>query len=83
MWLDDPNYNEERRRYYGKRKGDLITLEGSHISDTRLYEVVEYGFMDNNSLGIRLFCTNDEPHAWTAEHCKVHTKVEDRIDIKK
>lgn len=65
--------NEDRNRYYGLRKGDIVTYPGNPT----LHEVVEYGFMDNNSVWIQPV-SGGEPWQVVAEWCSIQTKVENR-----
>jgi len=69
--------NVNRNRYYGKRIGDTVKLSASFspINNT-IAEVVEYGFMDNNRIYVKL--ENGETIKWTAEHCDIIKKVEDK-----
>lgn len=72
--------NKDRNRYYGLRIGDLITRYFAP-NDTKIYEVVAYGVMDNNSIGLAEYLNKDaEWLEHVAEWCKVITKVEDRTD---
>jgi len=63
--------NEQRMRFYGIRKGDLVKYRGE------IGEVVEYGFMDNNALYVKF---NDKlgTSRCVAEWCEIITKVEDK-----
>ncbi len=71
--------NEERTRYYGKRIGDIVSVRG--LNSKYLYtnvEVVDYGFLDNNRIVVRLpDGTLDDV---VAEWCDIITKVEDRAN---
>lgn len=76
--IDDPRYNSHRRRYYGLRKGDIVS---SDMHNIKRAEVAAYGTMDNNAVYIREI---DESGTWrgamfeaVAEWCKIITKVED------
>lgn len=69
--------NVNRNRYYGLRIGDTVKLSASFSPiDNTIAEVVEYGFMDNNRVYVQL--EDGEKIKWTAEHCKIITKVEDK-----
>jgi hypothetical protein len=54
--------------------GDIVELKFRQVF-TRA-EVIEYGFMDNNSVRVR--DENGREIDYVAEWCKVITKVEDR-----
>lgn len=80
--LEDSNFNVERRRYYGLRKGDLCKrwLTRNPLDyKGRLFEVVEYGFMDNNSVFIKEYGVDEKPYEEVAEYLKPQVKVEDRL----
>jgi hypothetical protein len=64
--------NEFRDRYYGLRVGDIVNLYSIKCKA----EVIGYGFLDNNS--IRLKLEDGREVNWIAEHCEIITKVEDR-----
>lgn len=71
--------NEERIRYYGLRKGDLVSPKG--LDDKEWFkgicEVIDYCEDDNNKVLIK---SNDGTiKEWIAEWCDIVTKVEDRI----
>lgn len=79
--LDNPRFNSERTRYYGIRRGDLVTLNAFSSNNKNIYEVVAYMPGNNNCVGIALH--NVENAKWfeyTPEHLNVVTKVEDRKD---
>jgi len=68
--------NEDRNRYYGLRKGDLITV---HDVSGRVWgesEVLDYVSGDNNSVIIK--SKNGNPIDWVAEWCDIIKKVEDK-----
>ena len=76
--------NKERRRYYGIRVGDIVTyvipgtreiLGDKYVSD-ETYEVIDYGFMDNNRVYLKSIKDGHEEKA-VAEYCQIVTKVED------
>ena len=72
--------NVDRDRYYGLRVGDTVNLRG--LDGKALYvnaEVINYGFMDNNRVTVRL--ANGNETNWVAEWCEIIIKVEDK-DIK-
>lgn len=88
MKLDDPSFNENRNRYYGHRKGDLVKKINFHpgskfIPDShydKVYEVLDYCPMDNNGIFIKEF-NDKEPFQVVAEWTEVFLKVEDRPPI--
>lgn len=67
--------NKERHRYYGVRVGDIVELEFSHKPVNPIAEVIEYGFMDNNSVFVRM--EDGTETGWVAEHCKVIIRIEE------
>ena len=70
--------NKERNRYYGLRIGDIVSpkgIDGKEWSKGKA-EVIEYGFMDNNAVYIRV--EDGTETKWVAEWCEIITKVEDR-----
>jgi hypothetical protein len=68
--------NKERRRYYGLRVGDTVELLFSHKPKNPRAEVIEYGFMDNNRVIVRL--EDGVETDWVAEWCTIIEKVEDK-----
>jgi len=72
--------NEERHRYYGIRRGDIV--KDRFMKNDVKGEVVEYGFMDNNAVYVQ-FENRDEPIKCVAEWCQIVTKVEEREDYGK
>jgi hypothetical protein len=70
--------NKDRNRYYGLRVGDLVQIEAGLQSAPKILnaEVIDYGFMDNNRVVLKL--ERGEETDWVAEWCKIITKVEDR-----
>lgn len=70
--------NEERRRYYGLRIGDTVSIQFGYPKEKHLAEVVDYGFMDNNRVYIKIE-GSDEVTDWVAEWCEIVTKVEDKV----
>jgi hypothetical protein len=73
--------NENRNRYYGLRKGDIVFLGFKSQSPRKLAEVVGYGFMDNNRVYVK---TEDgEETDYVAEWCEILVKVEERQTLKK
>lgn len=70
--------NEERRRYYGVRVGDLVsyTFIGS-VKKTITGEVTAYGFMDNNAVFVR-WDHGGEPSKFCPEWLTITQRVEDR-----
>jgi hypothetical protein len=80
MKTEIDNRNKSRTRFYGLRKGDIVspripTGEEWHKGQS---EVIDYGFMDNNSVYIK---SNDGTETkWIAEYCNIIIKVEDRHD---
>jgi hypothetical protein len=76
--MKKPFDNENRTRYYGLRKGDIVNLNGMNgAPGYQNAEVIDYGVMDNNRVFVRR--ENGEETDWVAEWCKIVTKVEDRI----
>jgi hypothetical protein len=68
--------NEERRRYYGLRKGDRVIAKDLQGNNRGEAIVVEYG-SDNNRVMLEF---NDKSvQDWVAEWCDIVTKVEDRF----
>lgn len=67
--------NKERRRYYGLRVGDKVKESwcGTHIEG----EVVEYGFMDNNSVMVK--DQNGEIRKCVAEWCEIIQRVDEWV----
>lgn len=70
-----PFDNEQRNRYYGKRKGDIVKCDAFDIEEA---EVIAYGGGDNNSIIIDY---NGKPRSIVAEWCEIIQKVELRNDI--
>lgn len=84
MWLDDskveiePEWdNQERKRYYGLRKGDIVEYNIGHTMPRLKGEVVEYGVMDNNAVYLKVE-EKEKPISVVAEWCDIITKVEDK-----
>ena len=76
--MKKPFDNENRTRYYGLRKGDIVKLKG--VNGNVFYqnaEVIDYGMMDNNRVIVKPM-SGDETD-WVAEYCEIIVKVEDRI----
>lgn len=72
--------NEERRRYYGKRVGDIVENWSSFGVKGRHGEVVGYGLLDNNRIEV-MWDGLEEPQDEVAEWMTIITKVEDRPDF--
>jgi hypothetical protein len=68
--------NEDRDRYYGKRKGDIINVLDVSGRVWGESEVLDYCQGDNNRIIIK--SRNGTPIDWVAEWCDIITKVEDR-----
>ena len=69
--------NEERRRYYGLRIGDMVDCSTSNLKQFHgLGEVVAYGGTDNNAVYV-LVPGHKEPIRCVAEWLNLVTKVED------
>lgn len=70
--------NKDRNRYYGLRIGDLVQIKMGLWANpkTQNAEVLDYGFMDNNRVRLRL--ESREETNWVAEWCTLITKIEDR-----
>ena len=69
--------NVSRTRYYGLRVGDLVSYDIPGTAKTgETYEVISYGFMDNNRVILR--DDKGEEIEAVAEWCQIITKVEDR-----
>ncbi len=89
MHIDEPTYNENRNRYYGVRKGDLVKKINFHPGSPfhpdshydKVYEVVDYCPMDNNGIYIKELGVEENPYKEVAEWVSIHVKVEDREDI--
>jgi len=73
-------YNEERRRYYGLRKGDIVSIKSLDGKITSNAEVIEYGGMDNNRVYLRDLETKKE-FGYVAEWCDIVTKIEEKIEL--
>jgi len=71
--------NQERHRYYGLRKGDLVKVETYPRGTFLNAEVIDYGFWDNNRVVLRF--EDGKEDGWVAEWCIIVTKVEDRTDL--
>lgn len=72
--------NIKRNRYYGLRIGDKVQYKVPGISlpnDETIYEIVEYGYMDNNR--VILVDKNGEKHEAVAEWCKIIEKADNRV----
>ena len=72
--------NERRNRYYGLRIGDIVEFEILGHNKLRA-EVIEYVYMDNNRVILRLLSGKQtgEITDWVAEWCTIIEKVEDRF----
>lgn len=68
--------NEDRTRYYGKRKGDIIKVMSLNGTVWGESEVLDYVAGDNNAILIK--SKNGNPIEWVAEWCDIITKIEDR-----
>ena len=66
--------NEDRSRYYGIRVGDIV--ENKYAIEKQKFEVVEYGFMNNNSVIVR--DSSGVDRRMIAEHLTVIKKTENR-----
>ncbi len=73
MTRNDPNFNAERHRYYGLRKGDIISSRMYKIEKAK---VIDYGFMDNNSVVVKE--PGQKARSVVAEWCTIVTKIEDQ-----
>lgn len=69
--------NADRHRYYGLRIGDLVQIKAGVFSKPMKAEVIDYGFMDNNRVILRL--EDGSETDWVAEWCTITEKVEDRV----
>ena len=72
--------NVNRNRYYGLRIGDIVELKyfnNFKENPDPKAEVIEYGFMDNNKVKVKLIDIDFEIN-WVAEWCNIITKVEDK-----
>ncbi|WDF45280.1 hypothetical protein PQ459_10265 [Chryseobacterium sp. KACC 21268] len=68
--------NEDRRRYYGLRKGDKIkvfSVDGKCWGES---VVLNYVVGNNNAVIIENIKGN--PIEWVAEWCEIITKIEDQ-----
>lgn len=65
--------NEERRRKYGKREGDIVYR---YNTPDEFFEVVSIQFMDNNRFKVRRLSDNVSFED-TPEHYEIKTKVEE------
>lgn len=69
--------NKDRRRYYGVRVGDRVIYGIPGFPDTDgEYEVVGYGFLDNNRVILK--DANGKEVKAVAEYCRIISKVEDK-----
>lgn len=68
--------NKNRTRYYGLRIGDTVKLLYTQKKIEPIAEVIEYGFMDNNRVIVRL--EDGTKTDWVAEWCEIITKVEEK-----
>ncbi len=68
--------NENRDRYYGKRKGDIIKVHSVSGMVWGESEVLDYVPGDNNSIIIK--SKDGTPIDWVAEWCDIIIKVEDK-----
>jgi len=75
--------NEKRNRYYGLRRGDIVSYPVSSVvgAEKEEGEVKDYGALDNNAVYVK-FEDKDEPVKCVAEWCRMVTKVEDRDTTK-
>jgi len=71
--------NPERHRYYGLRKGDLVTIRTGMQNNPKIVnaEVIDYGVWDNNRVILKFEDGTETP--WVAEWCTIVTKVEDKV----
>ncbi|NMC61422.1 MAG: hypothetical protein GYA51_18875 [Candidatus Methanofastidiosa archaeon] len=69
--------NADRHRYYGLRIGDLVQIKVGVFSKPKNAEVIDYGFLDNNRVILRL--EDGTETDWVAEWCTIVEKVEDRV----
>lgn len=69
--------NEKRNCFYGVRVGDTVEYGTPGFPETyKTYEVVAYGFMDNNR--VILQDKDGKRIKAVAEWCKIKVKVEDK-----
>lgn len=66
--------NESRSRYYGIRVGDIV--ENKYAIEKQMFEVVEYGFMNNNCVIVR--DSSGADREMIAEHLTIIKRTEDR-----
>lgn len=67
--------NEKRTRYYGLRKGDIVSCESRHLKQFKgTAKVVNYGFSDNNCVVVE---QDGRSFDCVAEWLDIVTKVED------
>lgn len=70
--------NTSRRRFYGVRVGDTVRYGVPGFPDTYdTYEVIRYGFMDNNRVILR--DKDGKEMSAVAEWCEIIKKVEDKL----
>jgi len=67
--------NIERRRYYGKRIGDTVSLKNLNGKEFSKAEVIGYTH-DNNKIEVKL--PDGTTTSWVAEWCDIITRVEDK-----
>lgn len=74
--------NEERRRYYGLRIGDIVDCSTSNLKQFHeTAEVVAYGGTDNNAVFVKK-ASHKEPIRCVAEWLNLVQKVEDRGELR-
>jgi hypothetical protein len=73
--MSKPHFdNEQRRRYYGIRVGDVVNCEGKHFKQfDGDAKVTEYGGMDNNCVEVSV---NGKSVSCVAEWLNIKQKVE-------
>lgn len=75
--MTEKDENKDRRRYYGVRVGDRVVYGIPGFPDTDSeYEVIRYGFLDNNRVILRDSDGNEMKAV--AEYCRIISKVEDK-----
>lgn len=74
--------NENRNRYYGLRIGDIVSCREASLKQfVGQGTVIYYGFLDNNSVTVKVDETQKEVKC-VPEWLTLETKVEDRVFTK-
>jgi len=74
--------NKKRNRYYGLRVGDIVNAKVYDNIQLLNAKILELNSTNNNSVLID-HPKLSKPKWWIAEHCKIVTKVENKIKTTK